>query len=141
MNIEPADNRIETCIAVRIKVFVEEQKVPLEMERDEYDDPGKSREFLLMEGSDPIGTFRIIRESESVAHLQRICILKEYRKKGYGAEILNFCDRFCRVNGYDCITLDAQCHAIGFYEKSGYAVCSAEFMDAGIPHRKMAKRL
>lgn len=34
---------------------------------------------------------------------------------------------------------DAQTHAISFYEKLGYEVDDAEFLDAGTPHRRMHK--
>ncbi len=35
------------------------------------------------------------------------------------------------------MVIDAQCHAIGFYERAGFAVCSDEFLEVGIPHVKM----
>jgi Predicted acyltransferase len=35
------------------------------------------------------------------------------------------------------IFLESQTHAIGFYEKFGFAVVSEEFIEAGIPHVKM----
>lgn len=39
------------------------------------------------------------------------------------------------------LKLNAQTHAIPFYEKLGYKVISEEFMDAGIPHKTMEKRI
>lgn len=35
------------------------------------------------------------------------------------------------------IYIEAQCHAIGFYEREGFVICSDEFLDEGIPHVKM----
>ncbi len=35
------------------------------------------------------------------------------------------------------IYLEAQCYAIGFYEKSGFQVCGEEFLEDGIPHVPM----
>jgi predicted GNAT family N-acyltransferase len=46
-----------------------------------------------------------------------------------------------REQGIRDITLAAQLHAIGFYERLGYAVHGAVFLDAGIEHRWMDIRL
>ena len=39
------------------------------------------------------------------------------------------------------LTLHAQCHAKGFYEKLGFAVTSAEFLEEGVPHVTMEKEM
>ena len=46
-----------------------------------------------------------------------------------------------REEGATKAILAAQTHAIGFYEALGYVPFGDEFMDAGIPHRNMSKRL
>ncbi len=38
------------------------------------------------------------------------------------------------------VTLNAQKHAQGFYEKLGFCVCSPEFLEEGIPHVTMTLR-
>ena len=35
------------------------------------------------------------------------------------------------------VFLEAQCYAIGFYEREGFCVCSEEFLEDGIPHVQM----
>jgi ElaA protein len=37
--------------------------------------------------------------------------------------------------------LGSQSHATGFYEKLGFVVEGDEFLDAGIPHRRMRRAL
>ncbi|WP_368250675.1 GNAT family N-acetyltransferase [Enterococcus sp. 2201sp1_2201st1_B8_2201SCRN_220225] len=39
------------------------------------------------------------------------------------------------------IVIEAQCYAIGFYEKADFVVCSEEFLEDGIPHVKMGLSL
>lgn len=39
------------------------------------------------------------------------------------------------------LVLHSQVHAVGFYEKFGFSVCSAEFMEEGILHVEMEKYL
>ena len=36
-----------------------------------------------------------------------------------------------------CIYIEAQCYAVGYYEKVGFKVCSEEFLEDGIPHMQM----
>ena len=36
-----------------------------------------------------------------------------------------------------CIYIEAQCYAVGYYEKVGFEVCSDEFLEDGIPHVQM----
>ncbi len=48
----------DKCLALRFAVFVDEQNVPIELERDEYDDTAL---HLLGEiGGVPMGTARIV---------------------------------------------------------------------------------
>lgn len=35
------------------------------------------------------------------------------------------------------IFIEAQCYAIGYYEKEGFQICSEEFLEDGIPHIQM----
>ena len=42
-----------------------------------------------------------------------------------------------RARGVRMAGLGAQTHAIGFYERLGFAVYGPEYDDAGIPHRDM----
>jgi predicted GNAT family N-acyltransferase len=46
-----------------------------------------------------------------------------------------------RQQGFRAITLAAQLHAIGFYERLGYAARGDVFLDAGIEHRWMNRAL
>lgn len=39
------------------------------------------------------------------------------------------------------IYIEAQCYAIGFYEREGFVVTSDEFLEDGIPHVKMILKL
>lgn len=39
------------------------------------------------------------------------------------------------------IYIESQCHAIGFYEREGFRVCSEEFLEDGIPHVQMILEL
>ena len=142
MDIKIAKNQndIDRCLEIRKTVFVGEQNVPIELEADEFDKEGADcTHFMIFEGGKLIGTFRIICEKKYEAHFQRFCILKEYRGNGLGRAALEEAEKFCVENNYLSITLNSQCYAVGFYEKSGFRTVSGIFDDAGIPHTAMKK--
>ena len=142
MRIIPADDRIGDCIAVRTAVFVGEQGIPEELEVDDLDSPFADCEhFLILDGDKPVGTFRAYPESEDTVHLQRLCVLREYRGLGYGRAALSFTREHFRKKGFRRIVFGAQETAIGFYEKCGCRVISDTFLDAGLPHRTMELKI
>ena len=142
MRIIIAQDRIAECIDLRRRVFVEEQGVPFELEVDGMDSPASACvHFLMLDGEKPFGTFRAYFETEDTVHLQRFCILKEYRGMGFGKAAFEFAKEHFRALGAKKITFGAQCTAISFYEKCGCRCVSDEFLDAGIPHRTMEKEL
>ena len=142
MDIIPANDSVFRCLEIRRAVFVSEQGVPPELEADEYDKPGAPCDhYLLMCDKNPVGAFRVLLDEGAAAHIGRLCILKEYRGRGYGRAALEFAANTYGKRGYAELLLGAQCHAIPFYEKCGFTVISDVYDDAGIPHRKMKKQL
>ena len=131
--------QLEEAFLIRKKVFVEEQNVPLEEEIDQYEE--EATHFLLYTNQDqPIGAgrFRVIDE---IGKVERICVLTEQRGIGAGKHIMEGIEAYAHEAGINKLKLNAQTHAISFYEKLGYEIVSEEFLDAGIPHRTMVKQL
>lgn len=129
----------EDAISIRYEVFVNEQNVPEDVEVDELED--KSHHVVLYEENQPVGTARIYHRGDGVYKIQRVAVLKKYRKKGIGAKLMKECElQINKLRGTK-ITLGAQLQALSFYEGLGYTAEGPEFMDAGIPHREMTKML
>ncbi len=82
---------------VRCTVFVEEQKVPQELEIDELEQ--ESIHFVGYEGVLPIAASRI-RLVEDYGKLERVCVLKTHRGKQYGKQIIQFMEDYARERGY-----------------------------------------
>lgn len=133
------EEQLNQVMNIRKTVFVEEQNVPPELEIDEYENT--STHFLCYsDDQKPIGAGRF-REVDGVGKIERICVLPEARKMGAGKVIMETIIEYAKKQGYKKVKLNAQTHAIPFYEKLGFTVVSEEFLDAGIPHRTMEKQL
>ncbi|NIK70340.1 GNAT family N-acetyltransferase [Paenibacillus sp. BK720] len=132
---------LEKAFSIRKNVFVEEQGVPLADEFDEFDRlDGKCEHILAYYEGQPVGTGRI-RTVEGIGKLERICIVEPYRKFGIGRHIIAALENIALEKGLPKVKLHGQTHAKGFYEKLGYGVSSAEFMEDGIPHVLMTKSM
>ncbi|WP_019911535.1 GNAT family N-acetyltransferase [Paenibacillus sp. HW567] len=137
------EEQLRWGLDIRMKVFVEEQKVPAEEEIDEYDVIGDNvHHILLLDEGIPVAAGRLIYYKAGTAKMQRIAVHKDYRSKGYGRILLLALEELARELGLEASILDAQCQAENFYSKLGYKVISAEpFYDAGILHVRMEKSL
>lgn len=132
------EEELQDAFTIRKKVFVEEQNVPLEEEIDQFEDD--STHFVLYNDEQAIGAgrFRIL---DGLGKVERICVMEEARGTGAGKEIMLGIEEYAKRLDISSLKLNAQTHAIPFYERLGYAVVSEEFMDAGIPHKTMKKTL
>ena len=120
--------------AVRRVVFIEEQQVPEELEWDEFDE-GCQHVLVIDPANRPVGAGRI----KSDGHIGRMAVLKDCRGQGIGSAILAVMLEYAEQQHYPHVFLHAQLTAIPFYEKHGFMVCSARFLDAGIPHKIMSR--
>lgn len=125
---------LEKAFAIRLRVFVEEQGVPREMELDR--DDRRAIHFLATASGRAVGTARIVLRRGS-AKIGRMAVLKSDRGKGVGTRLLKRAVATARKLGARKIYLHAQVPVIGFYERLGFRSVGAIFDEAGIPHRKM----
>lgn len=126
-----ADDR-ESLEAIRMQVFVKEQGVPVELEIDE-EDPEAFHILARTNTHENIATGRLL----SNGHIGRMCVLKTWRHKGVGSQVLEHLLAQARVSGMEQVFLNAQTCAQDFYLRKGFVAQGPEFMDAGIPHVRM----
>lgn len=130
---------IATCQRLRRAVFIEEQGVSEADEVDGLDD--SAIHLLALAGEVPVGTARLLVKG-ATGKIGRVCVLSEARGTGLGAALIVKALEVLRAQpGVSEAYLGSQSHATGFYEKLGFAVEGAEFLDAGIPHRHMRRAL
>lgn len=120
---------------IREEVFVKEQEYPIELEFDEADE--NCWHLVLTDNEKAIATARLLKLSEGVFKPGRIAVLKEYRGKNIGAELLTLIIEKAREMGAKELHIGAQTYAVGFYEKFGFKTTGEEYMDEHIPHIDM----
>ena len=141
VRVSTDDPEFEDAMAIRIEVFVEEQGVPEEIERDEYE--AESEHFVAYrdaDSGDAVGTSRL-REKDGLAKIERVAVLESARGERWGERLMAAAEERARARGFDEVVLNAQTRVEAFYHRLGYESVGDEFDEAGIPHVEMRKSL
>ncbi len=122
----------QDATAIRFEVFVDEQKVPAEIELDDmdavclhavaYDEAGKA-----------VGTGRLLPDG----HIGRMAVRQPGRGTGVGGAILTLLMDKARARGDAAVVLNAQTVAAPFYARHGFVQLGEQFEEAGIAHVEM----
>jgi predicted GNAT family N-acyltransferase len=119
---------------LRYQVFVIEQKVPEEMEWDEFDE--MAWHAIVTADNQTVGTGRLILDGP-IAKIGRMAVQSSRRNQGIGKSILNALIQTAKEKGAQECILHAQTHAIAFYAKADFEPNGPIFDEAGIPHVEM----
>ena len=142
IKILKSKEELNLAFALRIEVFVEEQKVPIELELDDKDHSDNTVHIGYFHEDNLIGVARLIDMDKDVIHIGRVVIDKEYRGQGIGRELIIGCENIAQqiLKRKTIIELSAQIQAENFYKSLGYnRVNDKIYLDAGIKHVDMRK--
>ena len=134
----PAD-RAEIA-ALRTRVFVDEQGVPPEIERDAADATAVHGIARDATGA-VVATGRLLLRDDGMASIGRMATDASARGQGYGAAVLGVLQDEARRLGAGTVELHAQVNARGFYERAGYTAVGEVYQEAGIAHVTMVRWL
>jgi len=132
-----SDADMKGAFTVRHEVFIVEQGVPSELERDDADD--SAVHVVASDGTSVIGTARLTRDGE--ARIGRVAVLPGWRRRGIAGLLLRALEAEAQRLGIEEVSLHSQTYVQALYERHGYVVTGPGFVEAGIDHVPMAKRL
>ena len=123
---------------LRVRVFCDEQGVSREEELDGLDD--EALQIVALDESGVVATCRL-RDLGAEWKLERMAVEARVRGLGVGASLLVGAEAEARTRGAEQMVMHAQIRAESFYAANGYTREGEVFMDAGIEHIAMRKRL
>jgi len=129
---------VSAALDLRERVFAVEQGVDPAADRDGRDH--EAVHLVAVEGDQVLGTCRLVFNG-SRARLGRLAVLRSRRREGLGAALLAEADRQARAAGARRIELHAQLPARELYLRDGYTERGNVFVEEGIEHVAMDKRL
>lgn len=130
------DKTKQEALSIREQVFIEEQGVDPSIEHDKYD--ATAIHIVGYLNQKPIAAARV-RIIDDQGKIQRVAILKNERGKGFGKQLMIEIESILKQKQIDSFYLNAQSHAIDFYQSIGYQLDSEPFYEAGIEHVTMKK--
>lgn len=137
VRVASSETDMEGAFAVRHEVFIVEQGVPEELERDNADETAVH--VVASNGPAVIGTARLTQDGED--RIGRVAVLPAWRRRGIAGMLLAALEGEAQRLGIQEVSLHSQTYVRALYERHGYAVTGPGFVEAGIDHVPMAKRL
>lgn len=127
--------QLYSILQLRYNVFIFEQQSIF----DEYDNKDQVSLHLFVEEHDAVvGYLRLYPESGKKYVIGRVCVRKDYRKKGLGRELVQKAVEYATSQkSVDTIALSAQEYLVDFYRTFGFRAISDAYDDAGVPHVDM----
>lgn len=120
-------------LKARSEIFVVEQNcIYQDMDDKDYD----SIHVFYQESGKVVAYLRAFLKEKDVVQLGRVLTVEH--GTGLGGNLLRAgLDKIKEIYHPKKIFIEAQCYAIGYYEREGFQICSEEFLEDGIPHVQM----
>lgn len=130
----------EAALRLRVEVFVEEQRIPLEMERDPADEHCLHAVATNRLGQ-VVATGRLLPSQNGRARVGRMAVKRLLRGVGLGQRVLSTMVEAARQRGDQHLVLHAQRSAEAFYARAGFVAQGDGFEEDGLPHIEMVRAL
>ena len=125
---------------LRHAVFTQEQGIAAALDQDGADERAVhaiARNRLGL----AVGTARLLQPAAGQARIGRMAVMAALRGGRIGRQMLDALVDAARARGDGEVMLHAQASAVGFYERAGFEHRGAPFVEAGIEHQEMVRRL
>ncbi len=122
--------------SIRTRVFCEEQKISKEIEFDNLDH--LCSHFLIFDGVKAIGTARVRQKEKGLLKIERVAVLKEFRRLKVGSILIkNVIKHYLNLDYNKSIILHSQVAVADFYKSLNFILYGNEFYEDGILHIAM----
>jgi len=137
--VSPQD--LEIVFEIRRRVFVGEQNVPEEHERDATDD--RAVHVLATIERIPVAAARLFVDAADAqtAWIGRLAVLPGSRRFGVATGIVRYFVEWSRAHQMRQIRLHAQEYVCGLYRRLGFESFGGVFLEENIPHVEMFLRI
>ena len=137
--IEHGSHEYEQTVALRNEIL----RKPLGLSYDPAELAGEKDSFhlALREGALLLACLVLKPLDERCIKMRQLAVRESSQGKGFGRELVNYAESFAKERGYSEIVLHARETARGFYDKLGYTSEGESFLEVGLPHVAMGKKL
>jgi len=134
MNYKKYNELNDDIIKIRTSVFIDEQGF-----KNEFDEIDKTCfHIVLYDNKTPVATCRYFNDG-GIFHIGRVAIIKKYRGKHLGKEIMQIAEKEIKSLNVKQIEVSAQVRVKDFYKKLGYKEVGEIYLDEFLEHIRMVK--
>lgn len=128
-------NTLYRIMALRVAVFVHEQKIVDDAELDGADLLPTTTLFWIQDEHDEVlATLRVL--VDDTVHIGRVATAAEGRGRGYAGKLVE-----AALEAYPgVVEISAQAHLEQWYGRFGFLRVGEQYLEAGIPHVTMSTR-
>lgn len=130
----------EAASSIRRQVFIDEQRIPAELEFD-LADADCVHALACNRFGLPLATGRLLEHVPGMAKIGRMAVLRAMRGGQIGRQVLEALMEEAKRQGDREVLLHAQLSAESFYLRAGFQRRGQPFEEAGIGHVEMIKAL
>lgn len=132
------EGEYEAALELRTEVFVGEQGVTPEGDRDGRDD--EAIQLVALDEGAVVGTCRVL-VTGARGRFGRLCVRAGHRRRGIAGRLLALAEDEARAAGCTEMGLHAQTDALGLYVAAGYREYGERFTEEGLEHVGMERAL
>lgn len=140
IRVEPVRTPDELALVYEIRREVFDHEQHLTTWVHDFPEDEQSVNVLAWLDGRPVGTGRVSLWGDE-AQIAWVAVRKPYRGLGVGRAVMEYLVRWAREHGARLVTLNAQTHALGFYQKLGFRPIGRPFTMAHIEHQLMELEL
>ena len=97
--------------------------------------------FVAKINQDIVGVIVLQKLENNIAKMRQVAIDAKLQRNGIGAKLVAYVENWCKSNEINLITLHARENDIPFYEKLNYYTVVNPFVEVGINHSEMEKKM
>lgn len=140
LTIEIAPHRSELYQqAVKLRRRILRVPLGLDFSPEELDHEASDKHFVGLVDDQVVACLVMAPQNCSVVKMRQVAVDASLQGQGLGSKLVQASEAWAKEAGYSQIELNARDTAVQFYESLDYRIVGEEFVEVGIPHRKMVK--
>lgn len=97
--------------------------------------------FAYFKENEIIAGLILVPSNDKLIKMRQVCVTNNMQGKGIGKELVLFVEAWAKENGYKQIYCHARKNALEFYSKLDYKIEGKTFLEVGLEHFNLEKKI
>lgn len=134
-------NSSEYLQAVDLRHKLLRKPLNLNFTKEELENENNQIHFVCFENKIIIASLTLVLKERNQVKMRQVCVAEKFQKKGIGKKLIIFSEKWAKENNNKSIYCHARKNALNFYSSLGYSIQGDAFMEVGLEHYKLIKKL